>query len=63
MPAAQTKSKYTKLIAEHDKVLHELREEWINAPASRKESWIQKIDVALEERIPLMILRDGKPRD
>ena len=53
------KEEYQRLIAEHDKTLSFLRQQWLTAenPGS-KNTYRERIDAALGERSRLMKLRD-----
>lgn len=48
------------IIKEHDKSLDALRQEWIDAPASRRGKLFKLIDRLLDQRLKLMQERDKK---
>lgn len=50
----------TDQIAQVDEKLTILRESWMDSKPEKKETWMTKIDAALDERSKLMKIRDGK---
>ena len=52
------KQEYINLIAELDKLLSGLRENWMEATGQNKTNWFKKINSSLDERNRLMKLRD-----
>ena len=48
------------LIEEHDESLSLLRKSWLDAAPTDKAKWAKMIDKSLDERLALMVRRDGK---
>jgi hypothetical protein len=51
----------TERIAAHDRVLSTLREAWTEAKPDTKSKWMERINLALDERLLLMKERDCSP--
>ena len=55
------KHEYAKLIAEHDRTLSMLRNQWMEAEPKDQTKYMERINAALDERLRLMALRDETP--
>jgi xanthine/CO dehydrogenase XdhC/CoxF family maturation factor len=56
------KTEHLKAIAEHDGNIALLRKSWLAAKPEEKGRWMALINQALDERLRLMAMRDGKPQ-